>query len=228
MADVDTHMAGDSRFSRVFYSVIRFIVVGVSVCYTRTKVVGKHNIPSSGAFLLAPIHRSNIDTPLAAYVTSRRLRFMGKDSIWKIAPIGWVLSALGAFPVTRGSADREALKRCIAVLEAGEPLVLFPEGTRQSGPIVQPLFDGAAYVAVKAGVPIVPVGIGGSERVMPKGSKMIYPRKCVLVVGEPIIAPMDETGRVPRSAVKDVTSRLYEDLQRLFDEAQRLAGTPNE
>jgi 1-acyl-sn-glycerol-3-phosphate acyltransferase len=152
---------------------------------------------------------------------------MGKDSIWKFAPIGWVLSALGAFPVTRGSADREALKRCIAVLEAGEPLVLFPEGTRQSGPIVQPLFDGAAYVAVKAGVPIIPVGIGGSERVMPKGSKMIYPRKCVLVVGEPIIAAMDETGRVPRSAVKDVTSRLYEDLQRLFDEAQRLAGTPN-
>jgi 1-acyl-sn-glycerol-3-phosphate acyltransferase len=105
---------------------------------------------------------------------------------------------------------------------------LFPEGTRQSGPIVQPLFDGAAYVAVKAGVPIIPVGIGGSERVMPKGSKMIYPRKCVLVVGEPIIAAMDETGRVPRSAVKDVTSRLYEDLQRLFDEAQRLAGTPND
>jgi 1-acyl-sn-glycerol-3-phosphate acyltransferase len=153
---------------------------------------------------------------------------MGKDSIWKFAPIGWVLSALGAFPVTRGSADREALKRCVAVLEAGEPLVLFPEGTRQSGPIVQPLFDGAAYVAVKAGVPIIPVGIGGSERVMPKGSKMIYPRKCVLVVGEPIFTPIDEAGRVPRSAVKDVTSRLFDDLQRLFDEAQRLAGTPNE
>ena len=228
MAGVETYMAGDSRFSRTFYSVIRFIVVGISVCYTRTKVVGKHNIPTTGAFLLAPIHRSNIDTPLAAYVTSRRLRFMGKDSIWKFAPIGWVLSALGAFPVTRGSADREALKRCIAVLEAGEPLVLFPEGTRQSGPIVQPLFDGAAYVAVKAGVPIIPVGIGGSERVMPKGSKMIYPRKCVLVVGEPIFTPIDESGRVPRSAVKDVTSRLFDDLQRLFDEAQRLAGTPNE
>jgi len=105
---------------------------------------------------------------------------------------------------------------------------LFPEGTRQSGPIVQPLFDGAAYVAVKAGVPIIPVGIGGSERVMPKGSKMIYPRKCVLVVGEPISTPIDEAGRVPRSAVKDVTSRLFDDLQRLFDEAQRLAGTPND
>jgi 1-acyl-sn-glycerol-3-phosphate acyltransferase len=227
MAEVDTHMAGDSFLSSVFYTLIRGLVVAVSVGYTRARIVGKHNVPKSGAFLLAPIHRSNIDTPLAAAVTSRRMRFMGKDSIWKIKPIGWIISSLGAFPVTRGSADREALKRCIAVLESGEPLVLFPEGTRQSGPVVQPLFDGAAYVAVKAGVPIIPVGIGGSEGVMPKGSKMIYPRKCVLVVGEPIVAQADETGRIPRSAVKDVTEQLTIELQRLFDEAQQLAGTPN-
>ena len=69
------------------------------------------------------------------------------------------------------------------MLEAGEPLVLFPEGERKSGPVVQPLFDGAAYVALKAGVPIVPVGIGGSERVMPKGAKFIYPRKVHVIVG---------------------------------------------
>jgi 1-acyl-sn-glycerol-3-phosphate acyltransferase len=227
MAEVDTHMAGNSVLSRIFYTLIRGLVVAISVGYTRTRIVGKHNVPKTGAFLLAPIHRSNIDTPLAAAVTSRRMRFMGKDSIWKFKPIGWIISSLGAFPVTRGSADREALKRCITVLESGEPLVLFPEGTRQSGPVVQPLFDGAAYVAVKAGVPIIPVGIGGSEGVMPKGSKMIYPRKCVLVVGEPIVAEADETGRIPRSAVKDVTVKLASELQRLFDEAQQLAGTPN-
>lgn len=227
MAEVETHMAGDSLLSRIFYKIIRGLVVAISVGYTRARIIGKHNIPKTGAFLLAPIHRSNIDTPLAAAVTSRRMRFMGKDSIWKIKPIGWIISSLGAFPVTRGSADREALKRCIAVLESGEPLVLFPEGTRQSGPVVQPLFDGAAYVAVKAGVPIIPVGIGGSEGVMPKGSKMIYPRKCVLVVGEPIVAQADETGRIPRSAVKDITEQLSTELQRLFDEAQQLAGTPN-
>jgi 1-acyl-sn-glycerol-3-phosphate acyltransferase len=227
VAEVDTFMAGYSRFSRVFYTLFRALVVAVCVGYTRTRIIGKHNIPKTGAFLLAPIHRSNIDTPLAAAVTARRMRFMGKDSIWKIKPIGWIISSLGAFPVTRGSADREALKRCIAVLEAGEPLVLFPEGTRQSGPLVQPLFDGAAYVAVKAGVPIIPVGIGGSEGVMPKGSKMIYPRKCVLVIGEPIVAVADDSGRIPRSAVKDITEQLTVELQRLFDEAQQLAGTPN-
>jgi 1-acyl-sn-glycerol-3-phosphate acyltransferase len=227
MAEVESFLARPTWGSIVAYKLLRLIVVGASVGYTRTRIIGRHNIPRQGAFVLAPIHRSNIDTPLAAAVSSRRLRFMGKDSLWKIRPIGWLFSALGAFPVTRGTADREALKRCIAVLEMGEPLVLFPEGTRQAGPVVMPLFDGAAYVAVKAGVPIIPLGIGGSERVMPKGKKMIYPRKCVLVVGEPIYASADETGRVPRSAVKVLTEQLTVDLQRLFDEAQRLAGTPN-
>lgn len=227
MADVESFLARPTIATIISYKIMRAIVVGASVGYTRTRVVGRHNIPRSGAFVLAPIHRSNIDTPLAAAVCSRRLRFMGKDSLWKVRVIGWLLSALGAFPVTRGTADREALKRCIAVLEMGEPLVLFPEGTRQSGPTVMPLFDGAAYIAVKAGVPIIPLGIGGSERVMPKGKKMIYPRKCVLVIGEPITARIDETGRVSRSAVKELTEKLTVDLQRLFDEAQQLAGSPN-
>jgi len=224
MAEVESFMASQSRMSRIFYTVVCGIIVAVCVGYTRTRIIGKQNIPTNGAYLLAPTHRSNIDIPLAAAVTSRRMRFMGKDSIWKHKRIGWVVSALGAFPVSRGTADREALKRCVAVLEHGEPLVLFPEGTRQFGPVVMPLFDGAAYIAIKAGVPIIPVGIGGSERVMPKGSKMIFPRKCVIIIGEPLWPNVDETGRVARSGVRDVTTRLSIELQRLFDEAQQLAG----
>lgn len=220
MAEVDTRLAGSSLASRCFYQLIRGILAVFCKVMFRLRVEGTHNIPRTGAFVLAPIHRSNIDTPIAAALTRRRLRFMGKDSLWKVKPIGSILSALGGFPVTRGSADREAMKRCIEVLGHGEPLVLFPEGTRQSGPTVCPLFDGAAYIAVKAGVPIIPVGIGGSEDVMPKGSKMIYPRKCVVVIGEPISAVADESGRIPRSAVKDVTDRLSSSLQMLFDEAQ--------
>lgn len=223
MAEVDTYLAGNSLVSRVFYHVVRFIVVGLTRLVTRLEIHGAHNIPSTGAFVLAPIHRSNIDTPIAAAVTRRRLRFMGKDSLWRHQPVRWLLSALGGFPVTRGSADREALARCIAVLRAAEPLVLFPEGTRQSGPTVMPLFDGAAYVAVKANVPIVPVGIGGSEGVMPKGSRMIRPKKCVVVVGEPISVSADEQGRVPRSAVRETTEQLSAQLQLLFEQAEALA-----
>ena len=224
MSDVESYLAGGSLISRSFYSLIRNLLVLLCLVVTRVRIIDRHKVPATGAFILAPIHRSNIDSPLASAVTRRRMRFMGKDSLWKVRPVGWVLSALGGFPVSRGTADREALKRCIAVLESGEPLVLFPEGTRQSGPKVHPLFDGAAYVAVKAGVPIIPVGIGGSERVMPKGSKMIHPRKCVMIIGDPIEVQPDAEGRVPRSAVKDLTERLSASLQELFDRSQQLAG----
>ena len=112
------------------------------------------------------------------------------------------------------------------MLEAGEPLVLFPEGERKSGPVVQPMFDGAAYVALRAGVPIVPVGIGGSERVMPKGAKVIYPRKVRVIVGEPLTLPAHGSGRVPRSQTQEMSALLHERLQQLFDEASRDVLSP--
>lgn len=185
---------------------------------------GRENLPQSGAFILAPIHRSNVDTPIVSVVTNQRLRFMGKDSLWKIKPIGAVLSALGGFPVTRGTADLEALKRCLAVLSLGEPLVMFPEGTRQSGPKIHPLFDGAAYLAIKAGVPIVPVGFGGTEGVMPKGSKKILPRRCSVVVGKAIFPPSSDAGRLPRTATTDMTAELSRALQVVFDQAKLKVG----
>lgn len=223
MADVDSFLAGNGFGSRVFYRLVRNLLTFFCRTFWRTSVIGSNKIPRTGPFILAPVHRSNIDTPLACTVTRRRLRYMGKDSLWKKKPIGWVLSALGGFPVSRGTADREALRRCIEVLEAGEPLVLFPEGERKSGSVVQPLYDGVTYIAMKAGVTVVPVGIGGSERAMPKGKKYLRPSKCVVLVGDPI-APPSTDGRASRSAVRDFTAHLHSELQRLFDEAQAKAG----
>jgi 1-acyl-sn-glycerol-3-phosphate acyltransferase len=220
MTRIETFMAGQGRASRAAYWIARTAVAGFTRLWTRLEVEGAEHIPATGPFVLAPVHRSNMDTPISSCLTKRRMRFMGKDSLWKHRPVAWVLSSLGGFPVSRGTADREALQRCIGVLEAGEPLVLFPEGERKSGPTVQPLFDGAAYVALKAGVPIVPVGIGGSEAVMPKGKKMIRPSKVHVIVGAPILPPPSVVGtRVPRGAVRDVTAELHTTLQRLFDEA---------
>jgi len=224
MSAVESKLAGNDFGSRFFYQLIRFLVVSICRTYCRMTVSGQENIPQTGPFVLAPVHRSYIDTPIASGCTRRRMRFMGKDSMWKRQPLNWMLSALGAFPVTRGSADREAIMRAIQVLKSGEPLVLFPEGERKSGPVVQPLMDGAAYVACKAGVSIIPVGIGGSERVMGKGARFIYPRKLVVIIGKPIPVPASVDGRMPRSAVKEVTTQLHEQLQQLFDEAQTQAG----
>ncbi len=213
------------RADVVFYRVIRGLVNAFARVFWRLTIEGSENLPAEGPFVVAPVHRSNIDTPLVSLVSRRRLRFMGKDSLWKHQPWAWFFSALGGFPVHRGTADREALRQCIEVIEGGEPLVVFPEGTRQEGPIVQELFDGAAYIASRTGVPVVPVGIGGSERAMPRGSKGLRPVKIHIVVGkplEPIRTP--EGGRVPRRAVAELTATLHTEIQQLFDQARIRAG----
>jgi 1-acyl-sn-glycerol-3-phosphate acyltransferase len=214
-----------SRVSLGWYAVARGLVEGVCRVYWRVEIRGREHIPGAGPYVIAPVHRSNIDTLLAGCLTHRRIRFMGKDSLWKHGWSAALLSSLGGFPVHRGTPDREALRTCEEALREGEPVVLFPEGARQSGPTVHPLFEGASFVAARAGVPIVPVGIGGSEWAMPKGKKRILPVKVVMVVGAPIEVPARPPGgRVSRRLVTELSGRLHQELQALFDQALEAAG----
>ena len=224
MTKFRARLVGQSFATKVAYVLVRDLLLVLCKLYFRVTVSGREHLPKSGPYIIAPVHRSNIDTPLSAFVTRRRVRFMGKDSLWKQKQVGAFLSLLGGFPVTRGAADLEALKRCVAVLDAGEPLVMFPEGTRQSGATLHPLFEGPAYVALKRGVPIVPVGIGGTERVMRKGSKMIWPHKCHVTVGAPIAVEHGGNGRVDRERMTQITAELANRLQTVFDDARRRAG----
>jgi 1-acyl-sn-glycerol-3-phosphate acyltransferase len=219
MAEVTTKLVRKTLINKIFYLTVRFIVIGVCRVYLRLRIIDAHKIPKTGTFILAPSHRSTLDIPVAAATTRRRLMYMGKDSMWKIKPIGVFLTALGSFPVTRGSADLEALKRCIAVLERGDPLVLFPEGTRRNGRVIEPLFDGAAFIAYKTGVPIIPVGIAGSEEIWPPGTKLPRPKMCVVVVGD-AIHPKDLNGaRATREMMSEFTLELQTSLQTVFDKA---------
>ena len=190
-------------------------------------VIGKENLPPEEPYILAPVHRSYLDTPVGGMVTARRQRFLGKESLWRNRIVGRFLTIVGGFPVERGTADRAALRGCQEVLERGEPMVMFPEGTRQHGPVVRAdlMHAGPAFVAARAGVPLVPMGIAGTDHAMPGGSAYIRPTRVVMVVGEPIRPPVIE-GRVPRRAVADLTEKLRLGMQACFDEAQRLAGRP--
>lgn len=208
----------------ILYQLVRALIALVSRTYWRLTIEGRENVPATGAFVVAPVHRSFIDFALVSGVTRRRMRYMGKDSLWKVSLFGRLISALGAFPVRRGAADREALRRSIEVVERSEPLVLFPEGTRRFGPTIEHLFDGAAYVATRAGVPVVPVGIGGSERAMQKGKRLPRPVKIHIVVGKPLYPLMNPGGRASRRAVHELTEQLHVELQRLFEEAEEKAG----
>jgi 1-acyl-sn-glycerol-3-phosphate acyltransferase len=220
---VDIHPP--TALERGTYGTLRLLGLGLAKAWFRVEIVGRERVPAHGPFVLAPVHRSNIDFLLASFVVPRRMRYMGKASIWKWNAPGRFFSMLGAFPVRRGSADRESLRTCIRVIENGEPLVMFPEGTRQTGAQVHELYDGAAYVAARTGVPLVPVGIGGSEAAMPHGAKFIKPRKVAIVVGDPIEVPRgDGSGRVPRRVVRELTDQLHAAIQTVFDDARRRSG----
>lgn len=230
VVELEGHRRGEAMAlgQRFWYGVLWWVAFTIARGYFRTKVYGKLNVPTTGSFIVAPIHRSNLDTPLISLITRRRLRYMGKETLWKNRFWAWFFSMAGGFPVARATADRDALRACIEVIERGEPLVMFPEGTRQCGPKVAEMFDGPAYIACKEQVPILPIGLGGTEAAMPKGRKVPPPERLVIVVGRPIFPPKPtKGGRTSRRAVKELTERLRDEVQTLFDEAQVKAGTPN-
>lgn len=217
-----------TRGQKAFKSICKFVVGGMLKLVTRLEPVHQERIPLDGPVIIAPSHRSNIDTPILGEALERDQRFMAKDSIFKSPFWTKFLVGLGGFPVKRGALDRSSLNHAMEVLGRGEMLVVFPEGARQEGPRIKPVFEGAVWLAARANAPIVPVGIGGSQALMPIGEKIPRPHKVVVVFGEPImVKPPGETGRVKRARLEEVAAELREAVQVVFDEAQTRAGTPN-
>ena len=214
--------------NRITYRMLKYPIWGAFKAWNRITVEGLENLPS-GPCVWVPNHRSYIDTPIHAAIPAQ-MRAMGKDSMWKYRPIGWMFTTVGCFPVNRDAPDRAALRTALDALRYGDcPVVMFGEGERKDGPRVHPLMDGPAYLAAKAQVPIVPVGIGGTAAAMPRGAKFMYPRRIRIVVGRPMDPPpLGSSGRVSRRAVTVTTEELRERMQELFDEAQAKAGTPNQ
>ncbi len=209
----------------VLYRAERAVFVTSLWVWFRPKVTGREHVPETGPVILAPVHRSFADFGFAAFCTDRKLFFMTKDEMWKNKWLGKLLLSVGAFPVHRESADREALQRAEEVLRKGSVLVLFPEGTRREGLPVEDLMEGAAFLSARTGAPIVPVGIGGSDLAMPKGSRVPKPHTIQVVIG-PALPPPPRTGggRVARSAVHATTEALVPALQAVYDEARARTG----
>ncbi|MGH9006645.1 MAG: lysophospholipid acyltransferase family protein [Acidimicrobiales bacterium] len=204
------------------YRVARVIVTGVLRLWFRPRIRHPANMPADGPAIIAPVHRSNIDFGFAAFVTDRKLFYMAKEELWKMERFGHLLESLGAFPVQRSGTDRESVRRAEEVLHRGQVLVMFPEGARRSGEVVEELAEGVAFLAARTGAPIVPVGIGGSQRAMPKGARFPKPIGITVSIGEPIeIEPREEGQRVARSQIHRLSETLRERLQAAYDDAAR-------
>ena len=205
------------------YRSLRFLVVGYVRIVYRVRVVGREHAPTAGPYVIAATHRSMLDIPLAAMVTTRRVRFMGKQSLFRVPVLGAIFTALGGYAVARDGSDFGPVRESLKMLESGEPLVVYPEGTRQNGPVIAPLQPGAVYLALKADVPVLPIGIAGAEETFrnPKGRFWGFGR-IVVVVGEPIAPPARDSRAVKRAVVDEVSADLRVRLQQLYDEAYRI------
>ncbi|MDE0605380.1 MAG: lysophospholipid acyltransferase family protein [bacterium] len=211
----------------VFHFFVQRLARAVFGAYFRSYTRGRRNLPSKGGVIIAPTHRSNLDTPMIGASAGRPLRYFAKSGLFRGPITTWILVSMGAFPVRRDMVDRSALKAALSVLEAGQPLVVFPEGERKSGPRIHPLLDGAAWLAAKSQVPVVPVAIGGTERAMGIGVRMPRPRAVRLVWGDPLDPPqVDERGRLSREALAQYSTELRETLQSMFNEVQQELGIP--
>jgi glycerol-3-phosphate dehydrogenase (NAD(P)+) len=173
--------------------------------YLRMQRIGREHLPKHGPLLLAANHRSFLDPFLIGTLVRRPVYYMAKRELFEKRWQAWVLNALGAFPVDRGASDAEAMQTARAILERGDCVVLFPEGTRvRPGPLGAPR-RGVGRLALETGAPVAPVAVLGSEDV--RRGWRIRPRKVRLRVGRPLRFPIPE--RATPALAAAVTERIW-------------------
>jgi 1-acyl-sn-glycerol-3-phosphate acyltransferase len=185
VTNVEAHrFAREKGVSRPLYALVRAIVTPFLRLYFRMHISGAEHLPATGAAIIAPNHKSFLDSFFIAVCTRRHVRFMAKTELIE-AHYGGLLVRLGAFPVRRGESDAEALETATVILRQGGLLALFPEGTRVRDPdeLGHPR-RGAGRLALESGAPLLPCAITGTERLflgpIPK------PRRVQVAFSEPI------------------------------------------
>ena len=154
--------------------------------FNRWEVTGREHVPSTGGVLLIANHTSYSDPPIVGTACPRPVHFMAKAELFDRPLLGAFIRRTHAFPVRRGAADRTALRRAVRLLREGRVLLVFPEGTRSPDGRLQELEQGAAFIALSGKAAVVPVGLVGADRLLPKGSPILRPAKLHVRFGPPV------------------------------------------
>ena len=165
-------------------------------------------------------HCSNLDPPTVGWAvghrTGRIIHFMAKEEMRSWPIIGWLAERSGVFWVRRGEGDRSAQRAALRLLGEGRPIAIFPEGTRSRDATLGEAKPGAALLAIRSGAPLLPVGIGGTERLFPGRSRMPHRTRVVVRIGPIFTLEHVLSGRIPRELLGRETQRIMDEIGRLL------------
>lgn len=188
---------------------------------TRVELEGLENVPSKGGYLVASNHISIFEPPLVAVFWPRPLEIVGAVDVLDRPVQGQIMKLYGTLEVHRGEADRSLLMAVIERLKMGLPVLIFPEGGRTHSPGLREGWTGSAYVAAKADVPVVPVGITGTESVVDKLKRMKRTR-LTMRVGQPLrLPPVPFRSAARKEALRANTDKIMQAIAALLPPSHR-------
>jgi 1-acyl-sn-glycerol-3-phosphate acyltransferase len=200
--------------SLMFYHLFKWSIVSPAFCtYFRGKVYGAEKVPQTGSLIVVANHASDFDPPLLSSCMRRPVSYMAKEELFQVPVLSRAIQIYGAYPVKRGSPDRSAIRAALAQLEAGWAVGLFLEGTRTPDERIPSAKLGAAMIAAKAQVPLLPVSLWGTSGIMPKGGRFPQSVPITVRVGD-LIAPPSSS---QRSELEAVTQQCVTTIHGLHD-----------
>ena len=210
----------DYRWSpnQQLYRTTRTLLTPPLRWFFRATWTGMEHVPPHGPVVLACNHLSNLDPVLLGAACPRQINYLAKIELFRLPVLGKLIGNYGAIPLKRTASDPEAMRLAERVLEQGQLLALFPEGTRSRDGQLRPFRFGAARLSLKYGAALVPTAIVGTDQAMPAGAT--FPKRVTvrMMFGE----PLDTTpyrygnGKTPEpESLEEVTRMLQEKVQQL-------------
>ena len=204
----------------ILYHAIRWFAIFVFHITSRIRLCGLYNVPRSGAFIVASNHLAWADIPLVPMHLHRKIVYMSKEEYFH-SKLTWLVRFLGSFPVKRGEGDRQALRTAEEQLKKGNILGIFPEGTRSRTRTMAKAHAGMGMIALRTGVPVVPVAIWGSENALKKlGSRV------TISFGEPMVLK-PKGKKITREDIDEATDKVMRKIAEMLPPEYRgVYGSP--
>ncbi len=182
----------------------------------RFRVVGKEEVPTTGGVILAANHVSYVDPVfIGVALVERQLHFMAKEELFRWPLFGAFIRGLHAFPVRRGRVDYAGIRQCLRLLDQGEVLLVFPEGTRGDGVALQKAEEGIGLLAARAGCPVIPVYVQGTDKVLPRGKRIPRVHPVTVYFGHPLRVAGENSGKEGRGSYRRLSEQVMEEIAEL-------------